>query len=109
MGSSFNRRSQKWKNQRIRLRKFQNFLTIKGVSNYSAAQVRRTHTYLQKQGLKLASNQIELSLLRNNPLHNGVAETCKELGIAMIAYSPLSMGILTGKYSSSNLPPRKRY
>ncbi len=35
-------------------------------------------------------------------------DTCNELGITLIAYSPLAMGMLTGKYSSSNPPPGLR-
>jgi predicted oxidoreductase len=42
--------------------------------------VRRTQKELEKRGLKLVSNQIEFSLLRNNVLKNGVADACKELG-----------------------------
>ena len=33
---------------------------------------------------------------------------CQELGIRLIAYSPLAMGLLTGKYSSENPPPGMR-
>ena len=44
----------------------------------------------------IASVEVELSLWETNCLTNGVAETCAELGIPIIAYSPLGQGFLTG-------------
>jgi aryl-alcohol dehydrogenase-like predicted oxidoreductase len=70
-----------------------------GVSNYSAEQMRRAHAALARFGIPLASNQVEYSLLHRQPDANGVMEACRELGITLIAYSPLAMGALTGKYS----------
>jgi aryl-alcohol dehydrogenase-like predicted oxidoreductase len=71
-----------------------------GVSNYSAAQMREAHAALIKRGIPLASNQVEYSLLKRTPEANGVLETCRELGVTLIAYSPLASGMLSGKYSS---------
>jgi len=73
-----------------------------GVSNYSAEQMREAHAALAKRGIPLASNQVEYSLLHRQPETNGVLDTCRELGITLIAYSPLGMGALTGKYSATN-------
>jgi len=70
-----------------------------GVSNYSAEQMRMAHEALARHGIPLASNQVEYSLLHRQPETDGVLEACRELGITLIAYSPLSMGALTGKYS----------
>lgn len=72
-----------------------------GVSNYSAEQMRMAHAELARRGLPLASNQVEYSLLHRQPETNGVLEACRELGITLIAYSPLAMGALTGKYSAT--------
>ena len=72
-----------------------------GVSNYSAQQMRMAHTALDRRGIPLASNQVEYSLLRRTPEVNGVLDACRELGITLIAYSPLAMGALTGKYSAT--------
>jgi aryl-alcohol dehydrogenase-like predicted oxidoreductase len=69
-----------------------------GVSNYSAGQMRRAHAALRREGLVLASNQVKYSLLHRKIERNGVLETAKELGITIIAYSPLAQGILSGKY-----------
>lgn len=70
-----------------------------GVSNYSAEQMREAHAALAKRGIPLASNQVEYSLLHRKPEVDGVLEACRELGITLIAYSPLAGGRLTGKYS----------
>jgi len=76
-----------------------------GVSNYSAEQTRRAHAVMARHGIVLASNQVEYSLLKRSPERNGVMQTCRELGITLIAYSPMAMGVLSGKYTSQN-PPR---
>ena len=72
-----------------------------GVSNYSAEQMREAHAALAKRGIPLASNQIEYSLLHRQPEVNGILDACRELGITLIAYSPLAGGALTGKYSAT--------
>ena len=72
-----------------------------GVSNYSAEQMRVAHAALAERGIPLASNQVEYSLLHRQPETNGVLDACRELGVTLIAYSPLAMGALTGKYSPS--------
>lgn len=70
-----------------------------GVSNYNESQMRRTYTTLARRGIPLASNQVEYSLLKRDVEGNDLLQTCRELGIALIAYSPLAKGALTGKYS----------
>jgi aryl-alcohol dehydrogenase-like predicted oxidoreductase len=75
-----------------------------GVSNYSAEQMREAHAALAKRGIPLASNQVEYSLLHRQPETNGILEACRELGIALIAYTPLAGGLLTGRYSAQNRP-----
>jgi aryl-alcohol dehydrogenase-like predicted oxidoreductase len=71
-----------------------------GVSNYSAAEMRLAHAELAKRGIPLASNQVQYSLLYRKPEVDGVLDACRELGITLIAYSPLAMGALTGKYTA---------
>ncbi|MEN9251387.1 MAG: aldo/keto reductase [Thermostichales cyanobacterium BF3_bins_165] len=79
-----------------------------GVSNYSASQLRRAHQALAQYGIPLASNQVHYSLLHRDPEANGVLQACRELGVTLIAYSPLGMGLLTGKYSEEQVPPGPR-
>ena len=71
-----------------------------GVSNYNADQVQRTHAVLAKHGIPLLSNQVEYSLLHRMPETNGLFETCRKLNVKILAYSPLAMGRLTGKYTT---------
>jgi aryl-alcohol dehydrogenase-like predicted oxidoreductase len=75
-----------------------------GVSNYSAAQMRTAYDALGRRGIPLASNQVQYSLLHRQPETNGVLETCRELGITLIAYQPLASGALTGKYLDGSRP-----
>ncbi len=69
-----------------------------GVSNFSARAMRRAHAALQKRGLPLASNQVRYSLVDRSIESNGVLAAAKELGVTIIAYSPLGQGILSGKF-----------
>jgi aryl-alcohol dehydrogenase-like predicted oxidoreductase len=79
-----------------------------GVSNYNVEQMRRAHAALAKRSVPLASNQVEYSLLQRAPERNGLLQTCRELGVTLIAYSPLAKGMLTGKYTPGNPPPGLR-
>lgn len=79
-----------------------------GVSNYSVSETRSMAAALSGRGMKLATNQIEFSLLRRSPETSGLLATCAELGVLPLAYSPIGQGRLTGKYSVSHPPPGKR-
>jgi aryl-alcohol dehydrogenase-like predicted oxidoreductase len=69
-----------------------------GVSNFNPQQMRRAYTALQRRGLPLAVNQVKYSLLDRRIETNGVLDTARELGITIIAYTPLASGLLSGKY-----------
>jgi aryl-alcohol dehydrogenase-like predicted oxidoreductase len=69
-----------------------------GVSNFSAKQMRISHSLLQNEGMPLASNQVRYSLLDRKIEQNGILETAQEFGISIIAYSPLAQGLLSGKF-----------
>ncbi len=79
-----------------------------GVSNYSAKETRSISKELERRGLRLATNQIEFSLLRRSPETSGLLSTCAELGVIPLAYSPIGQGRLTGKYTAATPPPGKR-
>ncbi len=70
-----------------------------GVSNYSASQMREAHQILARRGVPLAVNQVRYSLLTRQIESNGILNTARELGVTILAYSPLAQGLLTGKYS----------
>ncbi len=79
-----------------------------GVSNYTMKQMGRAHSILSKRGVALAANQVRYSLLHRDPEFDGVLQTCHDLKITLIAYSPLEQGILTGKYTPEAPPPGMR-
>jgi len=60
-----------------------------GVSNFSAGQMRRAATRLQRYGIPLAANQVRYNLLHRQPEVNGVLAACRELNVALVAYRPL--------------------
>ena len=75
-----------------------------GISNCSAQQTRRAQALLARVGIPLASNQVEYSLLNRSAERNGLLETCRELGVGLVAFRPLGYGLLTGKYKPEDLP-----
>jgi aryl-alcohol dehydrogenase-like predicted oxidoreductase len=79
-----------------------------GVSNYSVKETRSIAAELSKRDLRLATNQIEFSLLRRLPETGGLLAACAQLGVVPLAYSPIGQGRLTGKYSADSPPPGKR-
>ena len=69
-----------------------------GVSNFGASRMQRAHAELVRRGLVLASNQVKYSLLDRRVESKGTIAAARELGVTIIAYSPLEQGLLTGKY-----------
>ncbi|AMR27814.1 aldo/keto reductase [Hymenobacter psoromatis] len=62
-----------------------------GVSNYSVAQMTEA-----EKTLKLASNQVPFSLLRRD-IEKDVVLYAQQHGLGILVYSPLQLGLLTGK------------
>ena len=79
-----------------------------GVSNYSVKETRSMDAALRRNGLRLATNQVEFSLLRAMPDRVGLLSACAELDVVVLDYSPIGQGRLTGKYSAANPPPGRR-
>ncbi|KAJ7530100.1 hypothetical protein O6H91_15G078900 [Diphasiastrum complanatum] len=75
-----------------------------GVSNYGPKQLLRIYDFLEKKGVPLISAQVQFSLLSMGTNQMTIKSICDNLGITLIAYSPLGLGMLTGKYSYSTLP-----
>lgn len=69
-----------------------------GVSNFSADGMRKAHMELSRIGLALVSNQVDYSLLKRGIESDGIMEAALDLGVTIIAYSPLARGLLTGKF-----------
>jgi aryl-alcohol dehydrogenase-like predicted oxidoreductase len=64
-----------------------------GLSEASAATIRRAHKIHP-----IAALQSEYSVLTRDP-ENGILQTLRELGISLVAYSPLSRGLVTASVS----------
>ena len=79
-----------------------------GVSNYNQTQMLRAYSELARKNIPLAANQVTYSLLGRGIEYDGLLARCKELGVRVIAYSPIEKGLLTGKYSTENPPPGVR-
>lgn len=79
-----------------------------GVSNFGQTRMLAAYSALARHNIQLASNQVHYSLLSRAVEKNGTLARCKELGIRMIAYSPLEKGLLTGKYNAYHPPPGSR-
>mmetsp|Transcript_50423 Transcript_50423/g.107390 ORF Transcript_50423/g.107390 Transcript_50423/m.107390 type:complete len:409 (+) Transcript_50423:101-1327(+) len=79
-----------------------------GVSNYGVDALRACHARLSERGIKLATNQIQMSLLYRWPIENGLLDACRELDVKVLSYSPLALGFLTGKYNREYLPSGPR-
>jgi aryl-alcohol dehydrogenase-like predicted oxidoreductase len=62
-----------------------------GLSEPGAQTVRRAYAVQQVTAL-----QNEYSLWTRGPETNGILQACEELGIGLVAYSPLGKGFLTG-------------
>jgi aryl-alcohol dehydrogenase-like predicted oxidoreductase len=72
-----------------------------GVSNFSARRMKKAWEILSRKGIPLASNQVRYNLLDRRIESNGIMDMAKELGISIIAYSPLAQGMLTGKFHNN--------
>ena len=64
-----------------------------GLSESDAEQIRRAHAVQP-----VAALQSEYSLWWREIEHNGILDTCEELGIGLVPYSPLGRGFLTGAF-----------
>lgn len=79
-----------------------------GVSNYSAAQMRKSAEILAKFDIPLAVNQVRYSLVTRQIESQGILEAAQQLGTTILAYSPLAQGLLTGKYTPDHSPQGAR-
>lgn len=63
-----------------------------GLSEASARTIRRAHAVQPVTAL-----QTEYSLMERSVEHNGILQTCEELGIGFVPWGPLGQGFLPGK------------
>jgi L-glyceraldehyde 3-phosphate reductase len=73
-----------------------------GISSYPEAQTREAHSILKQMGVATTIHQPSYSMINRWIENDHTIEACGELGIGMIAFSPLAQGVLSGKYNSGN-------
>jgi pyridoxine 4-dehydrogenase len=74
-----------------------------GVSNYGPIQMQKVASYMQDRDVPLAIAQIQYSLMTYKEAKSMNA-VCEDVNCRLISYSPLCLGLLTGKYTLDNLP-----
>ena len=72
-----------------------------GISSYPEKQTREAHRILKEMGVACLIHQPSYSILNRWIEDDHTIEACGELGIGIMAFSPLAQGILSGKYSHS--------
>ncbi|MCG6133701.1 MAG: aldo/keto reductase [Nostoc sp. LLA-1] len=78
-----------------------------GLSNYGPKRLEYVYKKFSERGVPITSLQVQYSLLSTYPVTElGLKDVCDQLGIKLIAYSPLALGILTGKYSETGPFPK---
>ena len=72
-----------------------------GLSNFPVSLMQEAASHLNKA--ELVSNQVKYNLLQRD-VEAEVLPYCRRQGMSVIAYSPIAKGLLTGKYSKTNVP-----
>ena len=70
-----------------------------GLSEVSSSTLRRAHAVHPISAVQVEYNPWTLDI--EGPSGTNLFDTCKELGIVVVAYSPLGRGIMTGRYRSA--------
>ncbi|MCD7954485.1 MAG: aldo/keto reductase [Lachnospiraceae bacterium] len=69
-----------------------------GISNYDEANTRKAMTIMKELHCPLIVNQRRYSIFDRSIEDDGVKDCCREIGMGIIAFSPLAQGLLTDKY-----------
>lgn len=73
-----------------------------GVSNYGPIQLNKFSNRMKERNVPIAVAQVQYSLMTAR--NNEIMDACEDAGCRLISYSPLCLGLLTGKYNLDNLP-----
>ena len=73
-----------------------------GVSNYGPKQLEKFSNRMKERNVPIAVAQVQYSLMTAR--NNEIMDACDNAGCRLISYSPLCLGLLTGKYNLDNLP-----
>ncbi|MBW4667028.1 MAG: aldo/keto reductase [Cyanomargarita calcarea GSE-NOS-MK-12-04C] len=78
-----------------------------GLSNFGPKRLKLVQKKFQASNVPITTLQVQYSLLSTYPVTElGLKDVCDQLGIKLIAYSPLALGLLTGKYSDKGSFPK---
>ncbi len=78
-----------------------------GLSNFGPRRLSLAHQRFEERGIPITTLQVQYSLLSTYPVTElGLKDLCDQLGIRLIAYSPLALGLLTGKYAAQGPLPK---
>lgn len=72
-----------------------------GVSNFAVRDLEDARSHLSR--VDIASNQVRYNLLQRE-IEADVLPYCRREGIAILAWSPLAKGVVTGKYRATRRP-----
>jgi L-glyceraldehyde 3-phosphate reductase len=72
-----------------------------GISSYPEQQTRDAHRILREMGVPVVLHQPSYSVINRWIEKDRTIDACGELGIGVIAFSPLSQGVLSGKYGAA--------
>ena len=70
-----------------------------GISSYPREETKEAHRILADMGVPLLIHQPSYSIVNRWIENDDTIGACGELGIGVIAFSPLAQGVLSGKYS----------
>jgi L-glyceraldehyde 3-phosphate reductase len=74
-----------------------------GISNYPEKETRQAYKILKDLGVPTTIHQPSYSILNRWAENDKTLDACGELGIGVIAFSPLAQGILSGKYNKGGV------
>jgi L-glyceraldehyde 3-phosphate reductase len=77
-----------------------------GISSYPREQTKDAYRILSDMGVRLLIHQPSYSMLNRWIEDDQTLDTCGELGIGVIPFSPLHQGVLSGKYSKGKTGTR---
>jgi L-glyceraldehyde 3-phosphate reductase len=71
-----------------------------GISSYSPARTREAARILGEMGVPLLIHQPSYSMFNRWIENDGLIDTCADLGVGIITFSPLAQGMLTDRYAA---------
>lgn len=75
-----------------------------GVSNYGPRQLAKVAAHLARANVPLATVQTQYSLLSCGRAPTAAIAATRDAGAVPLAYSPLALGALSGRYGANNVP-----